>query len=110
MRDELSSLVESELLTNTYLDETLSPQPLGGYHLDKINGVIFVRKHLEPLVLKVYNQPQIENVINKTQGKTSVKSYFKELLNKLKEKSQDEIVSGLITGAKRYGPYAITIL
>jgi hypothetical protein len=110
MRAELSSLVESKLLVDTYTDDSLNQQPLGVYHLGNVNGVIFVRKYLGTLVPKVVDQSQTENVINKTQGKAEVKSYFAGLFDKLKEKSQDEIASGLISGAKQYGLSAIIFL
>jgi hypothetical protein len=38
-----------------------------------------------------------------------IKSYFIDLLNRLKEKSKDEIVFGLISGAKQ-GPPPIIFL
>jgi hypothetical protein len=53
---------------------------------------------------------QIEESVDNTQGKVEIKSYFKELLSKLRGKSQDEIVNGLISGAKIYGPAALLFL
>ena len=110
MRDELSSLVENNLLVDTYTDRSLNQQPLGGYQLGNVNGVIFVRKYLGMLVPEIYDQSQTENIIDKTQGKAEVKRYFTDLLDKLKEKSKDEIASGLIFEAKKYGLPAIIFL
>jgi hypothetical protein len=109
MFDELSSLVESNLLVDTWTDQSLNRWPLGGYHLDKVDGVIFVRKYLGGLVPED-DQSQIENVIDKTSFKTEVKRYFTDLFNKLKEKSQEEIASGLLSGAKKYGLAGIIYL
>ena len=74
------------------------------FRLNRFDGVIFVRRYLNTLAPIV--QQQIEN----TQGKVEVKSYFRELFNKLKEKSQEEIVAGLVSGAKQYGLAAFLFL
>jgi tetratricopeptide (TPR) repeat protein len=87
------------------------------FRLNPINGVILVRRYLSTLVSPLKVQPynsfgkiKIDEKLNRTEGKNEVKNYFRELFDKLKEKSQEEMIEGLISGAKQYGPTALSFL
>ncbi|HEY6883170.1 MAG TPA: hypothetical protein VI278_03935 [Nitrososphaeraceae archaeon] len=80
------------------------------YFLDHVDGVAHVKRYLGPLVSKITDQLQNEKLIDKTEGRVEVKKFFKNLLNRLGEKTQDQIIDELISRAKEYGPIAILFL
>jgi hypothetical protein len=100
IREELNTLRSDLLITDT-----------GDYYfLTNTDGVIFVRKNLNSLASKMLESQDYANIIDKIQAKKEVKNYFKDLWSKIKEKSQEQIVDSLVTGAKQSGPIAITFL
>jgi hypothetical protein len=100
IRQELDTLRRDLLITDT-----------GDYYfLTNTDGVIFVRKHLYSLASKMLESQEDESIIDKIQAKKEVKNYFKDLWSKTKEKSQEQISDSLVSGAKQFGPIAITFL
>lgn len=86
------------------------------WYLDHVHGVFYVRKYLEPLVSKVHDpqeyesiRQQYESVIEITKSGNEVKTFFREFLDKLKDKSQDEIIEEIFAGLRRYGPAVFAV-
>lgn len=80
------------------------------FFLTHTNGMLYVKKDLAPLVSKFFDKQRKEGFLDGYGLDTGVKSYFEGLWDKLKEKSQEQIADGLISGAKQYGPVALLFL
>jgi len=72
-------------------------------------GKLFVRKCFVGLVPKIEDKIQYERVVEQTEANTEVKKYFKELREKLIDKSQDQVVEMIISGMKEYTVVGISI-
>ena len=80
------------------------------FFLTHTNGTLYVKKDLASLVSKFFDKQQKDSFLDGYDLDTGVKSYFEGLWDKLKEKSQEQIVDEVISGAKQYGPVAFLFL
>ena len=72
-------------------------------------GKLFVRKCFVGLVSKIEDKIQYERIVEQTEANTIVKKYFKELREKLIDKSQDQVIEIISSGIKEYAVVGISI-
>jgi hypothetical protein len=84
------------------------------YYLVHSAGQQYVKKYLGPILRELFEKQEDEKFLDNFEVDKGVKSYFKGLWDELKVKSQEQIAEGLITGAisgaKKYGASVVLFI
>lgn len=76
-----------------------------------VNGMIYFRKHVKPIVKIIEEEAErYPEIIDKTDADSAVKREFKTLESKLKGKTEDEAINALVVTVKRMLPQGVTFL
>ena len=67
------------------------------------DGMLLIKQYLTGLSSAIKEGQIKEQDIERAQGDNVIKKYFKELLSKVKDRSQDEIVDALFSAIKTHG-------
>jgi hypothetical protein len=67
------------------------------------NGMLLIKQYLAGLSNAIKDEQITEQHIERAQGDNVIKQYFKELMSKVKDRTQDEIVDALFSAIKTHG-------
>jgi hypothetical protein len=73
-------------------------------------GMLFLKAYIAKLTRAMKDKKINEKDIDRAEGKSDVKKYFKETWRKIKDKSQDEIVDTFFSAIRSYGPSLVGLL
>ena len=74
------------------------------WFLTRSHGQLYVKKNLDQLVSKIHDPREYEGIIENMETSGEVTSFIRQLIDKFKGQTQDEIVKTVIEGAHKYGP------
>jgi hypothetical protein len=74
------------------------------WFLTRSEGQLYVKKYLDQLVPKIHDRREYESIIDSMTTSSEVRSNLRQLFDKFKDQSQDEIVKSTIAAARQYGP------
>lgn len=97
--DELMELVQHGYLEQEFRNR---PPEYTSFSITS-DGMILLKQYLAELSTAIKDKQITDHVIERAQGDNVIKKYFKELLSKVKDRSQDEIVDALFSAIKTHG-------
>jgi hypothetical protein len=97
--DELMELVQHGYLEQEFRNR---PPEYTSFSIAS-DGMRLIKQYLAGLSTAIKDEQITEQVIERAQGDNVIKKYFKELLSKVNDRSQDEIVDALFSAIKTHG-------
>jgi hypothetical protein len=76
----------------------------------KADGILAFKRSLNPLILQVKNKKNYNKIIEKTLGNPTIKNELKKLGDDLRDRTESEIVNGLLSYLIKRGPEAVLYL
>ena len=99
----------SLLVSNGYLERSMLGSSAEGFGSVSItaDGILIVKKILGDFQRSVKNKKHYDKKIERVEGNSKTKEWFKGMWNTFKDKAQDEIVDLILSQAKTHGPQLI---
>lgn len=99
----------SLLVGNGHLERSMLGSSAEGFGSVSItaDGILLVKKILGDFQRSVKDKKHYEKKIERVEGNSKTKEWFKGMWDTFKDKAQDEIVDLILSQAKTYGPQLI---